>query len=147
MLMIRIPIFLGEPEVNDINLEVDKWSYHPQTIKQNWENLKIRSEGKQKTWFARLPMPMRKLSGLRSRCRNDLEWTNSRRLSWKRSRDFHDKWTIKLFTKQIALPSDLQAWEQSSTTTSYYKRWTCPQGSPPISPSREHCSLLQPHTI
>lgn len=39
------------------------------------------------TWFSRFPKPMRKLSGLISRWRNDLEWTNSTRLIWKKKKN------------------------------------------------------------
>lgn len=69
-----ISIFLGESKIDGINLHVTDLQIQPnhnQEIENDTE--KLQSKAKRVTWLARLPNPMRKLSGFISRCRKDLE--------------------------------------------------------------------------
>lgn len=77
-----VSVFLSKTEVNDIHLQKSQiWNGYicigdDQKISKKRNR---KSTNYTNTWFARLPKPMRKLSGLISRCKNDLEWTNSTR--------------------------------------------------------------------
>lgn len=144
-----ISIFLSKTKVNDVNLWGNRYQGMPYRKWKKTPILKYFSH----TWFARLPKPMRKLSGLISRCKNDLEWTNSTRLICN---EYHDYY-IEIESIHIGrnsmhpvnaiLPSDRLAWEQSSKIISYCRNWINPQDLVPVNPSQEHCNLLQCQTI
>ena len=135
MLMGRaVSVFLSKTKVNGIHLQKRlTWDgYIRETTerdkKGNWKGKHLAN-----TWFARLPKPMRKLSGLMSLCKNDLEWINSTRFicNYFKIANFKkiSQWKIRKSINAIQeiLPSDQQAWEQFWGTISDYRNWINPR--------------------
>lgn len=86
MLMSRtVSIFLCQTKINDIDLiiMIAETNFVQQTKFTSITEKNSIGNGNIRTWLARRPKPMRKLSGLISRCKNDFEWTNSTRLIWE----------------------------------------------------------------
>lgn len=87
-----ISVLLGKSEINNVNLNKNEKNLNRKR-QYTWSFYIYKTETKSPTWLARLPRPIRKLSGLISRCRKYLECTNSTLLICK--------WKIKKLNSQL----------------------------------------------